>query len=212
MDFASCSELRPLIWIVDDDSGVLTALSRLLRATAFDVQTFCSGQDCLERLDHDRPRCLVLDLVLPDLSGLDLLHLLQTRGVAVPVVFISGKADVQTSVTAMKDGAIDLLEKPVDSDALLTAVMRGLAQEARWRRARERMETAVRLLERLTRREREVMGHVARGRSNKEIASDLGTSEKTVKVHRGRVMQKLGVRSAIDLFHLTARASGLAVD
>ncbi len=212
MDFASCSELRPSIWIVDDDPGVLTALSRLLRATAFDVETFPSGEACLERLDHDQPRCLVLDLALPDLSGLDLLHLLQTRGIAVPVVFISGEADVQTSVTAMKDGAIDLLEKPVDSDAFLTAVMRGLAQEARWRRARERMETAVRLLERLTRREREVMAHVARGRSNKEIASDIGTSEKTVKVHRGRVMHKLGVRSAVDLFHLTARASGLAPD
>lgn len=212
MDFASCSELRPLIWVVDDDPGVLTALSRLLRATAFDVETFSRGQACLERLDHDRPRCLVLDLALPDLSGLDLLHLLQMRGIAVPVVFISGKADVQTSVTAMKDGAIDLLVKPVDSDVFLTAVMQGLAQEGRWRRARERMETAARLIERLTRREREVMGHVARGRSNKEIASDLGTSEKTVKVHRGRVMQKLGVRSAIDLFHLTARASGLAPD
>ncbi len=209
---ASQSESRPRIWIVDDDAAVRIALSRLLRATALEVEVFASAEACLERLEREQPRCLVMDLALPEISGLDLLHLLHTRGAVVPVVFVSGEADVASSVTAMKNGAVDFLEKPVDPDAFLSAVMRALAQEAEWRIARERREQACRLIARLTPRETQVMRQVARGSSNKEIASDLGTSEKTVKVHRGRVMQKLGVRSAIDLFHLTARASGLAVD
>jgi RNA polymerase sigma factor (sigma-70 family) len=174
------------------------------------VETFASGPAFLERLERDRPRCLVLDLALPELSGLDLLHLLHARGEPVPVVFVSGEGDVGTSVEAMKAGAIDFLEKPVDPDALLAAVMRGLALEAEWRRARDRMDEAERLLGRLTPREREVLRHVAQGKSNKQIANELGTSEKTVKVHRGRVMHKLAASSVVDLVHLTERAAGSA--
>ena len=193
---------------MDDDPGVRAALSRLLRATALEVETFPSAGAFLERLERERPRCLVLDLALPELTGLDLLHLLHVRGEPVPVVFVSGEGDVQTSVAAMKEGAIDFLEKPVDADALLAAVMRGLAQEAEWRRLRDRMEEAARLVDCLTPREREVMRHVAQGKSNKEIASELGTSEKTIKVHRGRVMHKLGVASVVDLVHLAEHAAG----
>ena len=207
---APSGETRPRVWVVDDDPGVRAALSRLLRATALEVETFASGRAFLERLERERPRCLVLDLALPELTGLDLLHLLHVRGEPVPVVFVSGEGDIQTSVEAMKEGAIDFLEKPVDPDALLAAVMRGLAQEAEWRRLRERMEEATRLVHRLTPREREVMRHVTLGKSNKEIATELGTSEKTIKVHRGRVMHKLGVGSVVDLVRVAEHAGGLA--
>jgi FixJ family two-component response regulator len=125
------------------------------------------------------------------------------------VVFVTGTADVGSSVEAMKQGAIDFLEKPVDADALLGAVMRALAREAEWRRTRDRMDDAAALLERLTPRERQVLHQVTLGKSNKQIASALGASEKTVKVHRGRLTQKLGTTSVVDLVHLTERAAGL---
>ena len=202
-------ETRPRVWIVDDDPGVRAALSRLLRATALEVETFASAQAFLDRFARERPRCVVLDLALPEFTGLDLLQLLHRRGEPVPVVFVSGTGDVASSVEAMKQGAIDFLEKPADPDALLAAVMRALALEAEWRRTRDRIDEAARLLERLTPREREVLDHVAQGKANKQIAADLGTSEKTVKVHRGRVMHKLGSTSVVDLVHLTERAAGL---
>ncbi len=191
---------------MDDDAGVRAALARLLRATALEVETFGSGGELLERLPAGSPRCLVLDLALPELSGLDLLHLLHERGEPIPVVFVSGEGDVGSSVEAMKHGAIDFLEKPVDADALLSAVMRGLAQHAEWRESRRRTEEAARKLASLTPREREVLRHVASGKSNKRIAVELGTSEKTIKVHRGRVMHKLGATSVVDLLQLTEHA------
>ena len=200
----------PQVWIVDDDPGVRTALARLLRATALSVETFGSGNELLERLSQARPRCLVLDLAMPELTGLDLLHLLHERGEPIPVIFVTAEGDVGSSVEAMKEGAVDFLEKPVDADALLSAVMRALAKEAEWRQRRDRMEQASGLLATLTPREREVLEHVATGKTNKQIASELGTSEKTVKVHRGRVMHKLGANSVVDLVHLTERAGGMA--
>ncbi len=201
---------RPRIWVVDDDPGVRAALARLLRATALEVETFASAKPVLEGLGRERPQCLVLDLALPDLTGLDVLHLLHSRGEPIPVVFVSGMADVGGSVQAMKQGAIDFLEKPVDPDAFLDAVMRALAREAEWRRTRDRMDQAARLIDRLTSRERQVLHQLTQGKSNRQIASDLGTSEKTIKVHRGRVMHKLGTRSVVDLVHLAARAAGLS--
>jgi len=199
----------PEVWVLDDDPGVRSALGRLLRSTALVVHTFASASELLQQLEHQRPRCLILDLALPEVTGLELLHLLQSRGEAIPVVFVSGEGDVGTSVEAMKAGAIDFLEKPVDADALLSAVMRALAQEAEWRQARSRMDDAARLLTRLTPREREVLCHVARGKSNKRIAADLGTSEKTIKVHRGRVMHKLGADSVVDLVHLAEQSGAM---
>jgi len=198
----------PLVWIVDDDLGVQTALARLLRSTALNVETFGSGADLLDRLTEARPHCLILDLALPGPSGLDLLRILQARGERIPMVFITGEADVASSVEAMKGGAVDFLEKPVDAGELLSAVMRALAREAEWRQRRARMEQAIRLLETLTPREREVLVEVAAGKSNKRIAAELGASEKTIKVHRGRMMHKLAASSVVDLVHLTDRANG----
>ncbi len=203
-------ESLPLVWVVDDDRAVRMSLDRLLRTMAFCVETFASAQDALNTLDRARPRCVVLDLAMPELSGLDFLHILQQRGEPIPVVFVSGEANVGSSVEAMKDGAIDFLEKPADSDALLAAVMRALAREAEWRQCRARTDGAAHLLGALTPRERQVMLQVATGRSNKEIAAALGTSEKTIKVHRGRVMHKLGASSVVDVVHIAEQAGAIA--
>src|SRR5262249_52077388 len=126
----------PLVWIVDDDPGVQTALARLLRSTALSVEAFGSGSDLLDRLTQARPRCLILDLALPGPTGLELLRILQAQDEPIPVIFITGAADVASSVEAMKEGAIDFLEKPVGAGALLSAVVRALAQEAEWRQRR----------------------------------------------------------------------------
>jgi FixJ family two-component response regulator len=201
--FLAEAQCRPLVWVVDDDPGIRCALDRLFRATALDVETFASGADMLERLVHVHPRCLVLDLALPRQDGLEIFRAVREHGEAIPVVFISGEASVGSSVAAMKRGAIDFLQKPLDADALLRAVMSGLAQEAEWRWARARAEHASRRIATLTPREREVMVHMARGQSNKVIAAELGASEKTIKVHRGRVMHKVGASSVVDLVHLT---------
>jgi len=203
------SQPTPVVWVVDDDRSVRVSLDRLLRTMAFGVETFASAPEALARLDGVRPRCVVVDLAMPGMSGLDFLHILHQRGEPIPVVFVSGEASVGSSVEAMKDGAVDFLEKPVDSDALLAAVMRALAREAEWRQFRARTDDAAHLVGALTPRERQVMLQVAAGRSNKEIAAKLGTSEKTVKVHRGRVMHKLGTTSVVDVVHIAEQAGAL---
>jgi len=200
---------RPLVWVVDDDPGTRAALDGLLRATALAVETFASGAELLGRLPHPRARCLVLELALPGQNGLEIFRLLRDQGEAIPVVFITGDGNVQSSVAAMKAGAIDFLQKPLDVDALLRAVMRGLAQDAEWRSARARSEQARQRISTLTRRERQVLVHVATGKGNKAIAAELGTSEKTIKIHRGRVMRKIGATSVVDLVRLTDSVSAL---
>jgi FixJ family two-component response regulator len=207
---AAQREPMPLVWVVDDDRAVRTSLDRLLRSMAFRVETFASAREALDTLERGRPRCVVVDLAMPELSGLDFLHILLQRGEPIPVVFVSGEGNVGSSVEAMKDGAIDFLEKPADADALLAAVMRGLAREAEWRQSRARVDDAAHLLGALTPREREVMIQVASGRSNKQIAAELGTSEKTIKVHRGRVMHKLGAGSVVDVVHIAEQAGALS--
>jgi FixJ family two-component response regulator len=157
-------------------------------------------------LERERPNCLVLPL---GPVGRALVETARSQGTRLPVVFISSPVDVGGSVQAMKDGAADVLARPVDLDALLAAVMCGLAQDAEWREARHRSVEASDRLEALTPREREILGLVATGRTNRHIAVELGTSEKTVKVHRGRVMHKLQARSIVDLVRLLAHA-GLA--
>jgi FixJ family two-component response regulator len=192
--------------VVDDDPGVTRALARLLRSAAFEVHTLQSADQLREELQHGEPDCLLMDLWLGDTNALDLLPALQQRAGHVPVVFLSGGADVHSSVQAMKLGAIDFLEKPVGDGSLLDAVIRAVARGRTWRDARTATESASRLLASLTRREREVFALVALGNANKRIAAQLGTTEKTIKVHRGRVMQKLGAGSVVDLVHLAQQA------
>jgi len=200
----------PVVWVVDDDRAVCRALYRLLRAAALDVELMRSGRELLERLTGAIPDCLLLDLWLEDATGLELLPQFQLRAGHVPVVFMSGDADVRASVQAMKSGAVDFLEKPVDEGALLDAVIRAVARGRAWREARAARESASRRLATLTPREREVFSLVATGKPNKRIAAELGTTEKTIKVHRGRVMQKLEASSVVDLVRLAQQVGELA--
>ena len=201
----------PVVWVVDDDRAVVVAICRLLRSAALEVVGMHSGPELLDRLAHSVPDCLLMDLWLRDVTGLQLLASFQERAGHVPVVFLSGEADVSSSVQAMKAGAIDFLEKPVDDGALLEAVIRAVARGRAWREARSIREAASRRLSTLTPREREVFALVALGNPNKRIAAELGTTEKTIKVHRGRVMQKLGADSVVDLVRLAQQVGQFAL-
>jgi FixJ family two-component response regulator len=194
------------IFLVDDDAGVLKALSRLLRAKGYDVRPFGAPQEFLAQHDATVPGCAVLDVSMPGLDGLELQQALMAAGPDRQVVFITGVGNVPTSVRAMKAGAIDFLTKPVDEKELLAAIARAERRDSETRRDHAEVTTIQAKVETLTPREREVMGHVVAGRLNKQIAGDLGTAEKTIKVHRSRVMQKMGARSIVELVKLAEKA------
>lgn len=194
------------VFIVDDDETVLRALSRLLSACGYDVKTFSSSETFLAESDPAIPGCAILDVLMPGLDGLRLQAALNDSGIERPVIFISGYGDVPMSVQAMKAGAVDFLTKPIDDDVLLAAIAVAAEREGRTQQKRIELGHTRANLARLTARETEVLGHVIAGRLNKQIAGDLGTVEKTIKVHRGRIMQKLGVRTIVDLVRLTERA------
>ena len=185
---------------------MLKALSRLLRARGYDVQAFTSPQAFLVDHDASMPGCAVLDVSMPGLDGLELQQALSAEGSQRPVIFLTGKGDIPTSVRAMRAGAIDFLTKPVNDADLLAAIARAVKEDARTRHANAEFDQIKARFAILTPREREVMTHVIAGRLNKQIAGDLGTVEKTIKVHRGRVMEKLGVRSVADLVRLAEKA------
>ena len=200
--------LAPRVWVVDDDRSVASALSRVLRAAAVDVEVMHAPVSVLEGLDREQPDCILLDLWLGTTCSLDLLPFIERQPTYVPVVFLSARADVPTSVLAMKHGAIDFLLKPVDQGPLLDAVIRAVARARTWREAAATRAEASNRLALLTRRELQVFGQVVLGKANKHIAAEMGTSEKTIKVHRGRVMHKLGAHSIVDLVRLADRARG----
>lgn len=194
------------VHVVDDDASVLKALARVLSTEGLDVSPSQSTREFLSRYDPDVPGCIVLDLAMPEMDGLELQALLDRQGVTHPVIFLTGCGDIPSTVRAMKAGAIDFLTKPVDMDALLDAVRRGIDLDLEARRERDAKCEARALISTLTPREREVLRHVLAGRLNKQIAAELGIVEKTIKVHRARVMQKLGVRSVAELVRLAERA------
>jgi len=197
--------LPPTIFIVDDDPGVLKGLSRLLRAARLDVLAFSSPQEFLARHDPRAPGCLVLDVAMPGLNGLELQAALGARGSAVPIIFLTGHGDIPMSVQAMKRGAADFLTKPVNDEELLKAVRLALEKDRVGRQERAEIEAIKQRLATLTPREREVMEHVISGQLNKQTAADLGTVEKTIKVHRARVMQKMQVQSVAELVRLAEK-------
>lgn len=199
------SDSKFTVFVVDDDAGVLKALTRLIRAAGYKAQPYDCPTTFLNEHDASIPGCVILDLSMPKLDGIQIQSALANREIRRPVIFVSGRSDVRQSVTAMKGGAIDFLTKPVDADELLAAIARAEAQDAQTRRAFDELSTINSKLTLLTPREREVMLLVAAGRLNKQIAGDLGTVEKTVKVHRGRMMNKMGVRTVADLVRLTER-------
>jgi len=194
-----------LVYVVDDDESMCRALSRLLRSVGLEAKTFPSARAFLDYTPPDRLACLVLDVRLPGPSGLDLQSALSQARRDIPTVFISAHGSVPTSVRAMKGGAVDFLEKPFNDQELLDCVQRALqrSREERADRA-ERVELKQRL-EMLTPREREVLTLVVAGRLNKQIADILGSAEKTIKVHRGRVMQKMQADSVADLVRMTEK-------
>jgi FixJ family two-component response regulator len=197
---------KPTVFLVDDDPGVLKGMSRLLRARGYDVRSYASPQAFLAGHDSAVPGCAVLDVAMPGLDGLALQQALTDSGAHRPVIFLTGKGDIPTSVRAMKAGAIDFLTKPVSSDVLLEAIARAEKTDAEARRHRAELAAIEAKLATLTPREREVLTHVVAGRLNKQIAGDLGTVEKTIKVHRSRMMEKLGVRTVADLVRLAEKA------
>jgi FixJ family two-component response regulator len=194
-----------IVYVVDDDESVRRSLSRLLRSAGLNVETFPSAQAFLSRELPDRTACLVLDVRLPGLSGLDLQAALKQAGHAMPIVFISGSSDVPVSVRAMKEGALDFLQKPFDDDQLLSAIAGALARGRTARALRDEYALVRQRFETLTPRERQVLGQVIAGLLNKQIAANLGAAEKTIKIHRGRVMQKMGAGSVADLVRMAQR-------
>jgi FixJ family two-component response regulator len=194
------------VYLVDDDLGVLNGLSRLLRARNYDVKPYSSPQLFLEEHDVTVPGCAVLDVLMPGLNGLELqLALTASDGCHRPIVFITGKRDISTSVRAMKAGAIDFLTKPIKDEALFDAISQAEKRDADSRKLYSELELIKAKMTALTPREREVLVHVFAGRPNKQIAADLGTVEKTIKVHRSRMMEKLGVRTVADLVRMTQK-------
>jgi FixJ family two-component response regulator len=194
------------VFVVDDDVGVLNALSRLLRVRGYDVRSYTSPHAFLEDHDMSVPGCAVLDVAMPGLDGLALQQAITAEGSHRPVIFITGKGDIPTSVRAMKAGATDFLTKPVTDEDLLGAIARAVEQDSKVRQVEADLKVIRAKIATLTPREREVLTHVVAGRLNKQIAGDLGTAEKTIKVHRGRVMEKLGVRTIADLVRLAEKA------
>ena len=194
------------IFIVDDDAAVVRALSRLLRSHGYETRSFTSSEKFLEGHDRSLPGCAVLDLSMPGLDGLELQQALACDGVDRPIVFLTGRGDVPSSVKAMKAGAVDFLTKPVDDYELLAAIAQAEELDASSRRTNAELSSIRERISRLTPREREVLGHVVAGKLNKQIAGDLGTVEKTIKVHRARMMKKMNVRSVADLARLAEKA------
>lgn len=196
---------RSTVFVVDDDRSFRTALTRLLRSVGHSVQAFDSAERFLAEHDADAAGCLVLDLAMPGLDGLSLQDLLAERGSQRPIVFLTGRGDILTSVRAMKHGAVDFLTKPVDETALLKAVREALEDDLRSRRDGFEQAEFRRRWVTLTPREREVAGHVIAGRLNKQIAFELGTVERTVKLHRSHLMAKLNLHSVAELARLAER-------
>jgi FixJ family two-component response regulator len=194
-----------MVFIIDDDPSVRKALSRLLCSVGHACETYPSARAFLARTPHAGPCCLVLDCRMPGLDGLALQEALAAAGRDEPIIFLTGHGDVPTCAKAMKAGAIDFLLKPFGNEDLLAAIAQSLEQSRRFCQEREERAKVRARVDRLTPREREVLAGVVGGKLNKQIAAQLGTREKTVKVHRGRVMRKMGVASVAGLVRLTEK-------
>jgi FixJ family two-component response regulator len=192
-----------LVYVVDDDESARTSLARLLQSVGLPVETFASGRAFLERKRPAHAACVILDMRLPESSGLDVQASLGDGQETLPIIFLTGYADVAVSVSAMKNGAVDFLEKPCDDQDLLDAVQRALDRSRAARTRREQWRVVQRRVDTLTPREREVLALVVAGLLNKQIAAELGAAEKTIKIHRGRMMKKMEAGSVAHLVRMT---------
>jgi FixJ family two-component response regulator len=197
---------HPVVFLLDDDEAVVTVLGQMLQASGFMVRTWTRAAEFLATHEGDTPGCLVTDIRMPGMSGLELQRSLAARGIERVVVYVTGASDIRYAVQAMKAGAVSCLAKPVERAELIAAVREAISRDAARRVRRcQQQELSVRLA-RLTPRERQVLSLLADGMLNKQIAAELGASEKTIKVHRGRVMEKMQVRTATALVGLLSRA------
>jgi len=195
-------EPNAVIAIVDDDPSVREGLSSLIRSAGLRVETFVSAQEFLDRPVAEAPSCLVLDLQLPGLSGLDLQKKMAEAGLEIPIVFLTGHGDIPASVQAMKAGAVEFLTKPFDEQDLLRAIQEAVERDRRNRQHHEEIRGLRDRYESLTPREQEVMQQVVSGLLNKQVAAELNITEYTVKIHRGRVMRKMHAESLADLVRM----------
>ena len=193
---------KPIVYIVDDDKDLRTSLAWLLESVSVQAQCFAGADEFLSQYDPQQPACLVLDVRMPGITGIELQRQLQALNRNVPIVFMTGHGNIPMSVQAMKAGAVDFLPKPVKDTDVLRAIEQALARAVRDRAERKELEDVRERVERLTPRELEVMVLVVSGLLNKQIAFELGTVEKTIKVHRARVMEKMQVDSLADLVRL----------
>ena len=198
-----------MVYIVDDDASVCLALERLIRSAGYQVKTFLSALDFLGHDLSGRPCCLILDVEMPELSGLDLQRELEARGISIPVIFLTGHGTIPMSVQAMKDGAADFLTKPCNDEELLRAVRRAIEKNRLERRQRAAVDSVRWRIRSLTQREEQVFRRIISGKLNKQVAAELGISEKTVKVHRARVMEKMNAGSLAELVRLAGEAGVL---
>lgn len=205
MDKAKDVVQKPRVYIVDDDDGMRRALTVLMGTIDYEVSAFARAADFLAKLNPDQHGCVVLDVRMPEMSGLELQQKLNQSGSILPVIFITGHGDVPMAVQAMKEGAFDFLQKPFRDQELIDRINSALKQDAENRQTLMRHAELKRRTESLTPREREVMAMIVDGRANKVIAIDLGLSERTVEIHRANVMEKMGARSVAHLvkMHLT---------
>jgi len=199
----------PIIYLVDDDEAVRDALGMLLKSIGLEHETFASALDFLQSYDARRHSCLVADIRMPGLSGLELQQRLNEERSEIPIIFITGHGDVPMAVTAMKSGAVDFLQKPFRDQDLIDRIHKALDRDGERRKGRAEQDEIRARLTLLTPRETEVMQRVVRGQANKVIAMDLGVSQRTVELHRARVMKKLKLRSVAELVHAIDRIGGV---
>jgi FixJ family two-component response regulator len=196
---------RPIVFVVDDDTAIREALASLIGSIGLRVECFASSQEFLRRRNVDSPSCLVLDVRMPGLSGFELQRELDRVQRSIPIIYITAHGDIPMAVQAMKAGAIDFLSKPFRDEDLLDAIRKALERDAAFRTRQAEVSETRRRVAQLTVRQRQIMTHVVAGRLNKQTAAELGVSENTIKVHRHRIMERMGAASLADLIHMLER-------